>query len=415
MGLHAGACSTFSLKGIIYMVPIRTIITLSILWIINAVFITPSLAGVPFSPSRVPLYYQSMTLSDGEKLYYYLFKTTNSNKKGTIVYNPGGPGGAGISSGEKKIWPQAIKDNFDILIFDPRATGFGYNHNAAQNNYTKISTHQNVEDLNELRKHLNIDKLHLYGTSYGTAFFTAYSIRYPEHVAAILLASPVSPNYPEDTMPLQDAFRPTYISAMDILYSSVTGETLEQSYWSDEQIERFFLQGPATYPQHILSTDTFFATLCNDFSNIHAFYQHCALNNINTSFNNTSLQTKGISLLKAGSNLNAPVLIIVNEYDSKTPISGGLKLFRKFQEKYVDVHLVIRENSIFHGSLYEIPSISSSIEHIATSFLLHGSVVSTPDTCTTEPYEPSVTRCETLTESTDYLHNILIPSVDNAF
>lgn len=59
---------------------------------------------------------------------------------------------------------------------------------------------ESVEDINELRKELKIDKMILYGMSYSCNLMTAYAQTYPENIAALILDSPLPHhvNYDEE-------------------------------------------------------------------------------------------------------------------------------------------------------------------------------------------------------------------------
>jgi len=59
---------------------------------------------------------------------------------------------------------------------------------------------ESVEDINELRKELKIDKMILYGMSYSCNLMAAYAQTYPENVEALILDSPLphQANYDEE-------------------------------------------------------------------------------------------------------------------------------------------------------------------------------------------------------------------------
>src|SRR6185295_19173478 len=61
---------------------------------------------------------------------------------------------------------------------------------AARAHYT---TTDSVEDIEAVRSALGVDKLVLYGTSYGTKVALDYAAAHPEHVSRLLLDSTVLP------------------------------------------------------------------------------------------------------------------------------------------------------------------------------------------------------------------------------
>ena len=59
------------------------------------------------------------------------------------------------------------------------------------------STHEHAEDLEAVRQQLGVDKVALWGTSYGTKLAVAYALAHPDHVERLLLDSVVPPELPD--------------------------------------------------------------------------------------------------------------------------------------------------------------------------------------------------------------------------
>ena len=59
------------------------------------------------------------------------------------------------------------------------------------------TTRESVEDIEAIRQATGYEKLVLYGTSYGTKVALEYAERYPQHVEALVLDSPETPEGPE--------------------------------------------------------------------------------------------------------------------------------------------------------------------------------------------------------------------------
>ena len=152
---------------------------------------------------------------------------------GTYVVIVGGPGGSGIASADDytSYFPASIARSFDIVFLDQR--GIGQSHPITCPNATVVyydsdadpadpaqaqaagdaartyvhdclaeagadsadlpyySTRQAVEDLESVREYLKVDKLDLYGESYGTQFVQTYATAYPDHIATLYLDGPV--------------------------------------------------------------------------------------------------------------------------------------------------------------------------------------------------------------------------------
>jgi pimeloyl-ACP methyl ester carboxylesterase len=59
------------------------------------------------------------------------------------------------------------------------------------------STHEHAEDLEAVRQFLAVDKVALWGTSYGTKLALAYALAHPTHVERLVLDSVVPPELPD--------------------------------------------------------------------------------------------------------------------------------------------------------------------------------------------------------------------------
>lgn len=98
----------------------------------------------------------------------------------------GGPGGdhTGYKPG---LSPLA--DCMQLIYIDNR--GSGHSDQGPSNTYT---LDQNVEDIEALRKYFGLEKIVLHGHSYGGMVAQTYALRYPDHVAGLLLLT-TSPSY----------------------------------------------------------------------------------------------------------------------------------------------------------------------------------------------------------------------------
>ncbi|UMP01657.1 alpha/beta hydrolase [Amycolatopsis sp. EV170708-02-1] len=168
-------------------------------------------------------------------------KAKNTGRRiGSLVLNPGGPGGSGVSAAARiaKSRPAAaLAERFDIVGFDPRGVGTSepklvcltdaerdadraedsesdstpagiakqladakaYAAKCAERTkhgtelLANIGTRDVVRDLDVLRSALGDEKLTYLGFSYGTQIGTAYAEAYPDKVRALLLDGAVDP------------------------------------------------------------------------------------------------------------------------------------------------------------------------------------------------------------------------------
>lgn len=96
-----------------------------------------------------------------------------------VIYCHGGPGGC------IKEYCFSCFDlfKFDVIAFDQRGCG---------NSKPFAETYRNtledlVEDIEKIRKHYNLDKIYLYGGSFGTTLALCYAIKYPNNVKGLVL------------------------------------------------------------------------------------------------------------------------------------------------------------------------------------------------------------------------------------
>jgi len=60
--------------------------------------------------------------------------------------------------------------------------------------YRYVSTKNTIQDLDQLRKVLHVDKINFYGASYGSRLGLAYLLQYPNHVNKMILDANLPPN-----------------------------------------------------------------------------------------------------------------------------------------------------------------------------------------------------------------------------
>ncbi len=163
----------------------------------------------------------------------YAIQKATGKRLGTYVTITGGPGSSGIAVAESytDADPASIPEHFDMVYLDQRGIGLSgpvqcaaatavyYASTArpedpaqaaaagkAAADYVTAclaeagaktedlpfySTRQAVEDLEAVREHLGVDKLYLYGESYGTQFVQTYATAHADRIATLFLDGPV--------------------------------------------------------------------------------------------------------------------------------------------------------------------------------------------------------------------------------
>lgn len=95
-------------------------------------------------------------------------------------------GGPGYSSAIMKSLANQYKDDYQIIIFDPRGIGKSRPENWSDSD---ITLSQMVEDIEAVRKAVKIKKWAVYGKSWGGPYAAAYMAKYPESVSSLVLSA----------------------------------------------------------------------------------------------------------------------------------------------------------------------------------------------------------------------------------
>lgn len=165
------------------------------------------------------------------KLSFVRFKSTNSSPANPIVYLAGGPGGSGIETarGPRFELFMALREVADVIAFDQRGTGksnqipscketfaIPLNEPGSASVYLEkmqtasqacinfwksqgidvaaYNTRENANDLDDLRQVLGVEKLNLWGISYGSHLAFAYTNQYPDRIDRMVLAGLEGPD-----------------------------------------------------------------------------------------------------------------------------------------------------------------------------------------------------------------------------
>jgi pimeloyl-ACP methyl ester carboxylesterase len=181
---------------------------------------------------KVPLDYAA---PEGRAIDIKLSKAPAGDERvGTLVVNPGGPGGSGISYAEARsdAWSLDLLRHYDVVGFDPRGVGqstplhclgtgptdellatdpdpdnaverrrydtlfrgFGDACLAKDAELTRhVSTLEVAKDMDVLRQVLGESKLTYFGRSYGTFLGATYAGLFPGHVGRLVLDAAIDP------------------------------------------------------------------------------------------------------------------------------------------------------------------------------------------------------------------------------
>jgi len=117
-----------------------------------------------------------LNVSDGHQVYYELY----GNPLGIpVLFIHGGPG-AGFSEKDKQFFD---KKRYNVVFFDQRGSARSKPFGAIENN----TTQKLVGDINCLLDYLELNKVYLFGGSWGSTLSLVYAIQYPERVLGMVL------------------------------------------------------------------------------------------------------------------------------------------------------------------------------------------------------------------------------------
>jgi proline iminopeptidase len=109
-----------------------------------------------------------------------LYFEESGNPKGKpVVFVHGGPG-AGTDGKQRRFFDP---DAYRIVLFDQRGAGKSTPHASLEDN----TTWHLVQDMEQLREHLGIDKWQVFGGSWGSTLALAYAQKHPERVTELVL------------------------------------------------------------------------------------------------------------------------------------------------------------------------------------------------------------------------------------
>jgi len=135
-----------------------------------------SIEEISLWPEIKPFHTDYLKVSDIHKIYYEL----SGNPKGKPVFVLHGGPGAGSSPYYRRFFNP---DKFLIVLHDQRGAGKSKPYAEIREN----TTQDLVEDIEKLRKHLKLDKIILFGGSWGSTLGIAYGETYPQNVSGMVL------------------------------------------------------------------------------------------------------------------------------------------------------------------------------------------------------------------------------------
>jgi proline iminopeptidase len=138
--------------------------------------------AAPYPPIE-PYDHGMLDTGDGNLVYWEA--CGNPDGKPALVVH-GGPG-SGCSTGSRRSFDPA---RYRAILFDQRGCGRSTPHASdPAADMSRNTTGHLVADMEQLRRHLGIDRWLLFGGSWGSTLILAYAERYPDRVSEIVIPS----------------------------------------------------------------------------------------------------------------------------------------------------------------------------------------------------------------------------------
>lgn len=260
-----------------------------------------------------------------------------------IVIIHGGPGGNQYIL-ERTLGPR-LAEQFTVVYYEQRGSGRSDRPKSPDNYSIPLL----VEDLEGLRRELQIEKMYLLGTSFGSWIAMEYALNYAERVEKLILQGPVDGNWQRLSI---NQMWGLYHSASEkvseeiskIIFGSGTLEEKKERVWSivDEYtIARLSVHNHSSIPEAI--------KLMRASSNY----------GFNEDFHNaiTKNSMPYPTLMDKLKNLLTPTKIIVGLYDRNT----GIEMSRDIAERIPNSKLAILYNSAHYPESEELENYSNGI------------------------------------------------------
>ncbi|MDR3504086.1 MAG: alpha/beta hydrolase [Legionella sp.] len=152
----------------------------------------------------------------------------NEDSLNTMPYVFMLPGGPGANHSHYKDY-ECLHSTGNIVFFDPR--GCGLSEKGEPSSYTMDNY---IQDVDVIRKQLNLEKIALLGKSYGAMCALGYTLTYPEHVSSLVLAAG-SPSFKNI-----DSARLNIEKRGSLAQQQVCEQLWAGNFKSDEDVDKFF-------------------------------------------------------------------------------------------------------------------------------------------------------------------------------
>jgi proline iminopeptidase len=243
---------------------------------------------------------EGLETRDGRRLAY-----RRTGEGPVLVCHGGGPGFSSLYLGDLA----GLGNGLELVLLDPRGTG----GSTKPSDPRAYAIEDYVSDLEELREHLGLERMQLFGHSHGGIVAMAYAARHPERVERLILASTLARFSPEQAAAMAAAVEahadePWYEDARAALKAEEAGEFKTDEELADLSLREF----PFYFARYGDQEQAYVATLGRDRPNADALRL----------FNQEQVPT--FDLRPELAQIAAPTLVIAGEKDFITgPLSSA--------------------------------------------------------------------------------------------
>ena len=266
-------------------------------------------------------------------------------KHGTtpILIIHGGPGGNQYVL-QRTLGPK-LAQQFTVIYYEQRGSG----RSDKPENPKDYSIDILVKDLEGLRRELNIEKIHLLGTSFGSWIAMEYALNYSHRVEKLILQGPVDGNWQRLSI---NQIWGLYNSGSEkickeilrIMWEDAPIEKKKQQVWNvvdEETIAKLSLHNHSLIPEAI------------------KIMRESSKYGFNEDFHNAITKVTMVypTLLDKIKDLSVPTKIIVGLYDRNT----GIEMSRDIAERIPNSTLAILYNCAHYPESEELENYSKEI------------------------------------------------------
>jgi proline iminopeptidase len=164
-------------------------------------------------PEIEPYNSGKLAVSDVHSIYWE--ESGNPGGK-PVVFLHGGPGGGTEPKHRRFFDPKRYR----IVLFDQRGCGKSTPHASLHDN----TTWHLVDDIEQLREHLGIERWQVFGGSWGSTLALAYAQKHPDHVTELVLRGIFTFSQDEIDWFYHDGTRVLFPDAYELLLAGIPRE-----------------------------------------------------------------------------------------------------------------------------------------------------------------------------------------------